>query len=269
MCGCGGLYPQAEIMSIPDAAIAVSAGCGNPTAIAELKPGMTVVDLGSGGGIDVFLAAKKVGPKGRAIGIDATPEMIHRARETASETGYDNVEFRLGEIEHMPLDAAIGRRGHQQLRDQPLTRQGAGLQGGVQGPEAGRQAGRLGHRAAQGSARGLEARHGRMVQLRQRRRDRGRVHGRDAQSWVRQGQGGGPGGLHARAADRLRVVRRRGEGPRGPLRDGRELQGDSAQAEVRRRDPSGTEALSSARPVRINWFPCPVREAGRWMEMDS
>jgi len=105
MCGCGGLYPQAEITSLPDAAIAVSAGCGNPTAIAELKPGMTVVDLGSGGGIDVFLAAKKVGPKGRAIGIDATPEMIHRARETAAETGYDNVEFRLGEIEHMPLDA--------------------------------------------------------------------------------------------------------------------------------------------------------------------
>ncbi len=106
MCGCGGLYPQAEIMSIPDAAIAVSAGCGNPTAIAELKPGMTVVDLGSGGGIDVFLAAKKVGPKGRAIGIDATPEMIHRARETAAETGYENVEFRLGEIEHMPFEAA-------------------------------------------------------------------------------------------------------------------------------------------------------------------
>lgn len=107
MCGCGGLYPQAEIQSIPEAAISVSAGCGNPTAIAELKPGMTVVDLGSGGGIDVFLSARKVGPKGRAIGIDATPEMIHRARETAKETGYDNVEFRLGEIEHMPLEGGV------------------------------------------------------------------------------------------------------------------------------------------------------------------
>ena len=107
MCGCGGIYPQAEIQSIPEAAISVSAGCGNPTAIAELKPGMTVVDLGSGGGIDVFLSAKKVGPKGRAIGIDATPEMIHRARETARESGYENVEFRLGEIEQMPLESGV------------------------------------------------------------------------------------------------------------------------------------------------------------------
>lgn len=107
MCSCGGLYPQAEIQSIPEAAISVSAGCGNPTAIAELKSGMTVVDLGSGGGIDVFLSAKKVGSKGRAIGIDATPEMIHRARETAKDAGYTNVEFRLGEIEHMPLESGV------------------------------------------------------------------------------------------------------------------------------------------------------------------
>lgn len=106
-CSCGGIYPQAEILSLPSEAIAVSAGCGNPTAIAGLKPGMTVVDLGSGGGIDVFLSAKKVGPKGKAIGIDATPEMIYRARKTAKENGYENVEFRLGEIEHIPLDGSI------------------------------------------------------------------------------------------------------------------------------------------------------------------
>ncbi len=103
-CGCSGIYPNAEIISLPSEAVAVSAGCGNPTAIANLKPGMTVVDLGSGGGIDCFLSARKVGPKGRVYGIDATPEMIHRARRTAAENGYDNVEFRLGEIEHMPLD---------------------------------------------------------------------------------------------------------------------------------------------------------------------
>jgi len=107
MCSCGSLYPNAEILSLPQDAISVSAGCGNPTAIASLKPGMTVVDLGSGGGIDVFLAAKKVGPQGKVFGIDATPEMIYRARSTAKETGYDNVEFRLGEIEHMPLDRDV------------------------------------------------------------------------------------------------------------------------------------------------------------------
>ena len=103
MCHCGDIYPKADIISLPEEAIAVSAGCGNPTAIANLKPGMTVVDLGSGGGIDVFLSAKKVGSKGMVYGIDATPEMIHRARRTAKENGYTNVEFRLGEIEHMPL----------------------------------------------------------------------------------------------------------------------------------------------------------------------
>jgi SAM-dependent methyltransferase len=104
---CTGIYPNADVISLPSEAIAVSAGCGNPTAIASLKPGMIVVDLGSGGGIDAFLAAKKVGKKGRVYGIDMTPEMINRARKTAKENGYDNVEFRLGEIEHMPLDASV------------------------------------------------------------------------------------------------------------------------------------------------------------------
>jgi len=107
MCSCGTIYPQAEIVNLPEGAVAVSAGCGNPTAIASLKPGMTVVDLGSGGGIDAFLSAKKVGPSGKVYGIDATPEMIFRARKTAKENGYDNVEFRLGEIEHIPLNDAV------------------------------------------------------------------------------------------------------------------------------------------------------------------
>ena len=107
MCECNDLYPKADVISLPADAIAVSAGCGNPTAIAGLKPGMVVVDLGSGGGIDVFLSAKKVGPKGKVFGIDMTPEMINRARRTAKENGFENVEFRLGEIEHMPLDSGI------------------------------------------------------------------------------------------------------------------------------------------------------------------
>ncbi len=107
LCKCSELYPKADVISLPEDAIAVSAGCGNPTAIAGLKPGMTVVDLGSGGGIDVFLSAKKVGPKGKVYGIDMTPEMINRARRTAKENGIENVEFRLGEIEHIPLDEGV------------------------------------------------------------------------------------------------------------------------------------------------------------------
>jgi len=105
MCGCGGIYSSAEMLSLPAEALVVSAGCGNPTAIAELREGMTVVDLGSGGGIDAFLASKRVGRDGKVYGIDATPEMISRARKTARESGFDNVEFRLGEIEHIPLES--------------------------------------------------------------------------------------------------------------------------------------------------------------------
>ena len=107
MCKCGGIYSSADLVSVPLEAQAASAGCGNPMAIADLRPGMVVVDLGSGGGIDVFLASKRVGSEGRVFGIDATPEMIFRARKTAEENGFENVEFRLGEIEHMPLENGI------------------------------------------------------------------------------------------------------------------------------------------------------------------
>jgi SAM-dependent methyltransferase len=96
-------YTEDELSSLPDSAVSVSAGCGNPTAIAELKTGEVVLDLGSGGGIDVFLAAKKVGPTGKAIGVDMTPEMIETARRNARKSGLKNVEFRLGEIEHLPV----------------------------------------------------------------------------------------------------------------------------------------------------------------------
>ena len=100
---CDTLYSESESSSLPSESRAISAGCGNPTAIASLKEGMTVVDLGSGGGIDVFLASEKVGPDGRVYGIDATLEMIDRATKTAKENGYDNVEFRLGQNENIPL----------------------------------------------------------------------------------------------------------------------------------------------------------------------
>jgi ubiquinone/menaquinone biosynthesis C-methylase UbiE len=83
-------------------------GCGNPQAIAELKPGETVLDLGSGGGFDCFLAAPQVGDTGHVIGVDMTPEMLHKARKNAARQGFGNVEFRLGEIEHLPVaDSSI------------------------------------------------------------------------------------------------------------------------------------------------------------------
>jgi ubiquinone/menaquinone biosynthesis C-methylase UbiE len=81
----------------------LSLGCGNPQAIAALNPGETVLDLGSGGGIDCFLAARQVGPTGKVIGVDMTAEMIERARDNAAKAPTQNVEFRLGEIEHLPV----------------------------------------------------------------------------------------------------------------------------------------------------------------------
>ncbi len=95
-------YSETELGSIPQGAN-LGLGCGNPVALSSLKEGETVIDLGSGGGVDCFLAAKKVGEKGKVIGIDMTPEMIDKARENARKGGYKNVEFRLGEIEHLPV----------------------------------------------------------------------------------------------------------------------------------------------------------------------
>jgi SAM-dependent methyltransferase len=83
--------------------VLASLGCGNPTAVAELREGETVLDLGSGGGIDCFLAASQVGPTGRIIGVDMTPEMIHKARANAQKVAATNVDFRLGEIENLPV----------------------------------------------------------------------------------------------------------------------------------------------------------------------
>jgi ubiquinone/menaquinone biosynthesis C-methylase UbiE len=95
-------YSRNDLDNTPEGAN-LGLGCGNPVALASLKPGETVVDLGSGGGFDCFLAANEVGKDGKVIGIDMTPDMISKARKIAQDAGIDNVEFRLGEIEHLPV----------------------------------------------------------------------------------------------------------------------------------------------------------------------
>ena len=101
-----GLYSALERAELPDAAVLASLGCGNPIAVAELHEGERVLDLGSGGGIDVLLSAKRVGPTGRAIGLDMTDEMLALAQRNAAEAGATNVEFVRGHIEEIPLPAA-------------------------------------------------------------------------------------------------------------------------------------------------------------------
>jgi arsenite methyltransferase len=99
------LYAQLDREALPDTALLASLGCGNPTAVADLQAGETVLDLGSGGGIDVLLSAKRVGPSGKAYGLDMTEEMLALARANASEAGATNVEFLKGQIEAIPLPA--------------------------------------------------------------------------------------------------------------------------------------------------------------------
>jgi SAM-dependent methyltransferase len=100
------IYSEGEVSDLPAEARAASLGCGNPTALAELAPGETVLDLGSGGGIDVLLSAKRVGPTGRAYGLDMTDEMLALARENQRKAGATNVEFLKGEIEQIPLPSS-------------------------------------------------------------------------------------------------------------------------------------------------------------------
>ena len=106
--GCGdpitaNLYDSSQTRQIPEEALLASLGCGNPTALAKLEPGETVLDLGSGGGIDVLLSARRVGPNGKAYGLDMTDEMLALARENQRKAGAENVEFLKGEIENIPL----------------------------------------------------------------------------------------------------------------------------------------------------------------------
>jgi SAM-dependent methyltransferase len=99
-------YSEDDLAAVPEGAN-LGLGCGNPQAIAALKPGEVVIDLGAGAGFDCFLAARAVGPAGQVIGVDMTPEMVQKARENARTGGYANVEFRLGEIEHLPVADGI------------------------------------------------------------------------------------------------------------------------------------------------------------------
>lgn len=100
-------YSEADLVSVPEGAD-MGLGCGNPRAIASLKPGEVVLDLGAGGGFDCFLAAREVGDSGRVIGVDMTPEMLSKARNNAHKGNFSNVEFRLGEIEYLPVaDASV------------------------------------------------------------------------------------------------------------------------------------------------------------------
>jgi arsenite methyltransferase len=96
------LYDKADLAMLPPEVVDLSMGCGDPVALASLEPGQTVLDLGSGGGIDCFLAGQRVGPTGHVIGVDMTADLIERARANARKIGASNVEFRLGEIEHLP-----------------------------------------------------------------------------------------------------------------------------------------------------------------------
>lgn len=101
-------YAPIELAELPGTAVLASLGCGNPTAVAELRPGETVLDLGSGGGIDVLLSAQRVGPTGRVVGVDMTDEMLELARRNAAEAGATNVDFLKGTIETLPLpDATV------------------------------------------------------------------------------------------------------------------------------------------------------------------
>jgi arsenite methyltransferase len=101
----GARYEASQLTELPEAAVLASLGCGNPTAVAELRPGERVLDLGSGGGIDVILSARRVGPTGRAYGLDMTDEMLSLALRNARQAGVDNVEFLKGYIEEVPLPA--------------------------------------------------------------------------------------------------------------------------------------------------------------------
>ena len=151
-CACGRRGPFGaghydDLAGLPDAAVQVSLGCGNPVAVADLRPGDTVLDLGSGGGIDVLLSARRVGPTGFAYGLDATVEMVDLARRNAADAGATNVEFLHGSHRGRPAARRLRRRRHLELRHRAVRRQGRHVRRDRPGPAAGRPGRDQRHRA--------------------------------------------------------------------------------------------------------------------------
>ena len=149
------LYTPEEVRDLPPEVVGATLGCGNPMAIASLKPGETVVDLGSGAGLDCFLAARQVGPGGRVIGVDMTDPMLELARRNQAKVGLTNVEFRKGEIERMPVaDASVDVIISNCVINLSADKD-AGLPRGVPSAEAGRTVRRERHGHARRGAAGL------------------------------------------------------------------------------------------------------------------
>ena len=198
-CGCGDpisshLYSDEQTAGLPEEAVAASLGCGNPTALVELQPGQTVLDLGSGGGIDVLLSARRVGPTGKVYGLDMTDDMLALARENQRKAGAANVEFIKGTIEAMPLPDSSIDVDRLQLRDQSLDGQGRRAARGVPRAEAGRTVCRLRCRHSRRSAAGRPSQHGALGRLHRRRARRAGVHvensgppGSPTWRWIRGG----------------------------------------------------------------------------------
>ena len=156
-CGCGDpitsdLYNASETDGLPEAAVAASLGCGNPTALIDLQAGETVLDLGSGGGIDVLLSARRVGPTGKVYGLDMTDRMLALARENQRKAGVDERRVPEGGNRADSAPGQLGGRDHLELRHQPVVGQGAGAARGVPRAEAGRPLRRLRRRRARRGA---------------------------------------------------------------------------------------------------------------------
>ena len=166
------LYSALERDELPDAAVLASLGCGNPTAVADLHPGERVLDLGSGGGIDVLLSAKRVGPTGRAFGVDMTDEMLALAQRNAAEAGRHERRVPQGPHRGDPAAGRVDRRRHQQLRRQPRRGQARRVRRDRPRPAAGRPDRHQRHRR-RGLAEPRAARRARLV----RRLHRGRPVG--------------------------------------------------------------------------------------------
>ena len=164
------LYDAKQTAACRPDAVTASLGCGNPTALAELNPGEAVLDLGSGGGIDVLLSARRVGPTGKAYGLDMTDEMLALARENQRKAGPGERRVPEGPDRAHPAARQLGRRHHLELRDQPVGRQGPGAARGVPRAQARRPLRRVRRRRAGRGAAGDPPQHGALGRLHLRAR---------------------------------------------------------------------------------------------------